>query len=92
MKKIIVFTLILFSTGASAQNNAVEDTTARLAITEAGKPDGKIAEKSMNKNGGTLVSGDGNLELIIPSEALSKKTTISIQPISNMFSNGNGQA
>lgn len=89
MKKIIVFIFLFVSATAFAQ---VEDTTAQPAITEAGKPTGKIAEKMMNKDGGTLFSGDGKLELIIPSGALSKKTTISIQPITNTMPNGNGQA
>jgi hypothetical protein len=92
MKKIIVFTLFLISITASAQNKVDEDTTARLAISEAGKPDGKKVEMKMTRDGGTLVSSDGNLQLIIPPGALSKKTSISIQPITNKFSNGNGQA
>jgi hypothetical protein len=92
MKKIIAPILLLFSIMVSAQNDPVKDTTAQPAITKAGKPNGKIAEKKMNKDGGTLVSTDGSLELIIPPGALSKKTTISIQPITNMFSNGNGPA
>jgi hypothetical protein len=92
MKKILIFILLLTSTISFAQNEVVEDTTAQPAITAAGKPTGKIKEMMMNKDGGTLVSGDGLLELIIPSGALSKKTTISIQPITNMIPNGNGQA
>jgi len=92
MKKIIAFISLFISLTASAQNDATDDTTATPAITETGKANGKISEMKMNKDGGTLVSGDGNLELIIPSGALSKKTTISIQPITNMVPNGNGQA
>jgi hypothetical protein len=91
MKKIIAFIFSLVSITVLAQNNAA-DTTSKSAITEAGKPDGKITEMKINKDGGTLVSGDGNLELIIPAGALSKKTTISIQPVTNMVPNGNGQA
>ena len=61
MKKMII-TLLLFSIVSFAQNEAVEDTTAHPAITKAGKPNGKIAEMKMSKDGGTLVSVDGNLE------------------------------
>jgi hypothetical protein len=75
-----------------AQNDAVEDTSAQPAVTETGKPNGKISEMKMSKDGGILVSEDGTLELIIPSGALSKKTNISIQPVTNMMPNGNGQA
>ena len=46
----------------------------------------------MNKDGGTLVSRDGTVELIIPAGALSKKTNMSIQPITNLMPNGNGLA
>jgi hypothetical protein len=90
MKKIIAFTFLLLPIMVYAQNEAAEDTTARAAITDAGKPTGRIAEMVMAKGGGKLVSGDGKLELIIPAGALSKKTTISIQPVSNTMPNGNG--
>ncbi|MBK7562602.1 MAG: hypothetical protein IPP43_11200 [Chitinophagaceae bacterium] len=89
---LFVFTLLFVSVNVSAQNNTAEDTTAKLAITEAGKPAGNITEKKFSKDGGTLFSGDGSLELIIPSGALSKNTNISIQPITNTMPNGNGQA
>ena len=90
MKKIMGFAFLLFSIMASAQNEAVEDTTALPTITEVGKPIGKIVAKMMNKDGGTLISEDGTVELIIPAGALSKKTTISIQTMTNTFKNGNG--
>lgn len=90
MKEIIVIIFLFVSVALSAQDIPADDTTAKPAITEAGKPTGKIVEKMMNKDGGTLVSGDGNLELIIPSGALSKKTTISIQPVTNTMPNVNG--
>ena len=92
MKEIIVIIFLFVSVALSAQDIPADDTTAKPAITEAGKPTGKIVEKMMNKDGGILVSGDGNLELIIPPGALSKNTTISIQPITNLMPNGNGQA
>ncbi len=92
MKKLIVFSLLLISIIASGQNVPVEDTTEHFVITEAGKPIGKIVEKMMNKDGGSLVSEDGTVELIIPAGALSKKTTISIQTMTNTFQNGNGRS
>jgi hypothetical protein len=92
MKKIALVTVFLISLSASAQNDAVEDTIARPAITETGKPDGTKKEMKIGKDGGSLVSSDGKVALIIPEGAVSKKTTFSIQPITNMVPNGNGQA
>ena len=92
MKKIIVLIFIFVTVTASAQNIPTDDTTGLPAITEPGKPIGKIIEKMMNKDGGTLVSEDGTVELIIPAGALSKKTTMSIQTVTNTFQNGNGLA
>ena len=78
MKKIAALILFCVSVNASAQNDTAEDTTAQPAITAAGKPNGKKAEMKMNKDGGKPVSGDGMLELTIPSGALAKKTTLSV--------------
>jgi|CXWL01.1.fsa_nt_gi hypothetical protein len=92
MKNIIVFTFFFVSVTASAQNNAAEDTTAKPAITAIGKPDGAKTEMKIGKEGGRLSSSDGKVALIISEGAVSKKTTFSIQPITNMIPNGNGQA
>lgn len=92
MKKIYSLLFLLTSLTALAQNEVAEDTTAKPAITEKGKPDGEKTEMKMGKEGGTLASSDGKLELIIPSGALAKKTNISIQPVTNLMPNGNGKA
>src|ERR1035437_1358466 len=92
MKKIIVFTFLFASITVSAQNNAVEDTTAKPAITEIGKPDGEKNEMKIGKEGGTLTSSDGKVSLIIPKGAVSKKTTFSIQPTTNLMQNGKGKS
>jgi hypothetical protein len=92
MKKIIVFTFLFASVTASAQNNPVEDTTAKPAITAIGKPDGAKTEMKIGKDGGSITSSDGKTQLIIPEGAVSKKTTFSIQPTTNLMPNGNGKA
>ena len=92
MKKIIVFTFLFASITVSAQNNAVEDTTTKPAITEIGKPDGEKNEMKIGKEGGTLTSSDGKVSLIIPEGAVSKKTTFSIQPTTNLMQNGKGKS
>ncbi len=46
----------------------------------------------IGKEGGSFNSSDGKITLIIPQGAVSKKTTFSIQPITNLMPNGNGLA
>ena len=92
MKKIVVIILLFVSVNLSAQNEVAEDTTAQPAVTAIGKPDGKIAEMQIGKDGGSITSSDGKAVLIIPAGAVSKKTNFSIQPITNLMPNGNGLA
>jgi hypothetical protein len=76
----------------SAQNIVVADTMIKFGITEKGKADGEISEIKIGKEGGSIQSSDGKVELIFPSGALTKKTTISIQPIINFAPNGGNHA
>jgi len=92
MKKIIAFIFLFVTVTASAQNIPSNDTTARPAITAIGKPDGEKTEMKIGKEGGGITSSDGKVSLIFPEGALSKKTTISIQPTTNLAPNGNGKA
>ncbi len=87
MKTIISFALLLFAVPALAQ-----DIAASQLITTVGKPSGKKTEIKINKDGSSLRSSDGVVELIIPEGAVPKKTVISIQPITNLMPNGNGKA
>lgn len=92
MKKIAAFILLLVASNVSAQDDAAEDTAATPVITAVGKPAGRKTEIKINKDGGSLKSWDGMAELIFPAGAVSKKTNISIQPITNLMTNGNGMA
>ncbi len=92
MKKIIAFALLFISIKTTAQNEAVEDTASKPVITGVGKPDGTKTAIKINKDGSSLQSSDGMIELIIPDGAVPKNTTISIQPITNLMANGNGKA
>ena len=76
MKKIATLVLLFISVNVSAQNEAAEDTTTTAVITAVGKPKGKKTEIKINKDGGSLKSSDGMVELIFPAGALSKKTDI----------------
>ena len=78
------------SVTASAQNDT--DTTAQPVITAMGISDGKKTEMMIGKEGGSFASSDGKLILFISEGTVSKKTTFSIQPITNLMPNGNGQA
>jgi hypothetical protein len=92
MKKIVGFIFLFTSAISTAQNKAAEDTAATPVITAMGKPDGKKITIKITKDGGSLKSSDGMTELIFPAGAVSKKTDISIQPITNLMNNGNGNA
>jgi hypothetical protein len=92
MKKIPLFILLFISITTSAQNNAAEDTTAKLIVTEIGKPDGEKTEMKIDKDGGSITSSDGKMKIIIPASAVSKKTTFSIQPATNLMPNGSGKS
>jgi hypothetical protein len=92
MKKIAALFFLFTSLTSSAQNDAAEDTIAKPAITAIGKPDGKLTEMKIGKDGGSFSSSDGKIELKIPEGAIAKKTTFSIQPVTNLMPNGNGKA
>ena len=92
MKQIALYALLFVSMNVSAQNEAAEDTIAMSAITTIGKLDGTKTEMNIGKEGGSIISSDGKVELIIPAGAISKKTTFRIQPVTNMAPNGKGQA
>ncbi|HMG68628.1 MAG TPA: hypothetical protein VK588_13110 [Chitinophagaceae bacterium] len=92
MKKITVFTFLFASLTVSAQNNIAEDTTAKPAITAFGKSDGEKIEMKIGKDGGSIISPDGKIKLIVPEGAVSKKTIFSIQPTKNLMPNGIGKS
>jgi hypothetical protein len=92
MKKIIVVFFLFIAATVSAQNTPPEDTTGKPAITGIGKPDGEKTEMKIGKEGGSFASADGKVKLIIPEGAVSKNTTFSIQPITNLAPNGSGKS
>jgi hypothetical protein len=59
--------------------------------TEPGTPDGTAIAKNIGSAGGTVVSADSMMELVIPAGALSTNTAISIQPITNTVPGGTGK-
>jgi len=92
-KKIYFLFILMFTTSFSnAQFRKDSLYIFNKAITPIGLPAGRQTEFVIDENGGTLKSFDGELELIIPKDALRKKTIISIQPITNMLVLGTGKA
>jgi hypothetical protein len=92
MKPITFFLFLWFSITAAAQSISTEDGAAAAVITKSGVPAGAKTEVKVTKDGGRLKSSDGKIELLIPPGAVSKKTDISIQPVTNEMPNGNGKA
>lgn len=92
MKKIIIFVFLFVAANAAAQNIPITDTVIRFGVTQKGRPDGVKSEVKIDKEGGTIQSSDGKVELIFPEGAVTKKTTISIQPVTNSAPNSNGKA
>jgi len=60
--------------------------------TEIGQPAGAVTSQVIGPEGGSLILPDGRLILTIPPGALSKPTTITVQPIENKAPGGAGQA
>jgi len=98
MKKVFFVTVFSCITSMLlAQNNEAEGTTDSLEIKIVTLPDstriiaaeGKLVNKEIGPDGGMIVSDDGRLTLIVPPEALTKATEISIQPAECLIPNGN---
>ena len=100
MKKILTLVLLLSLLSANAQTDSTELQTDSVEVqmialpdsTAIGTPDGKLVSNEIGPAGGKIVSDDGRVELNFPEGALSESTTISIQPVVNLITNGNGKA
>jgi hypothetical protein len=74
----------------SNNNNNNNDSTSYATDPDAikapvGGSTGTATSQSVDASGGTVVSSDGILHIIIPAGALSSATNISIQPVTNGF-------
>jgi len=80
-------------TSATAQTSSITVKKLRLdSVTTIGKPNGEETSQEIGKEGGSIFSGDGRIELIFPQGALTKKRKIAIQPVTNHAVNGRGNA
>ena len=92
MKNILSLLLLFVVVHTTAQNITVTDTIVKFGVTATGKPDGQKNNIKIGKDGGTIQSSDGKVELIFPAGAVNKKTKISIQPVTNFALNSSGKA
>jgi len=79
---LLAFSSFLFVSCKSTSPTAPPDTS-KGTPTAVGTPVGTPSSATIDAAGGSLMSPDGRLELIIPANALSAATTISIQPVTN---------
>lgn len=90
MKKIF-FVFLIYANLVFAQEDSIEIKFA-ATLTAIGKPIGDKTSESIDKDGGRITSADKKLELILPQDAVLKKTDISIQSVENTLAPGNGSA
>ncbi len=87
MKQFFAFALALSSLLFVSCKSSTEPTpapdTSKGTPTAVGTPVGSPSTATIDASGGTVMSPDGRLELIIPAGALSTSTAISIQPVTN---------
>ncbi|HEY7161192.1 MAG TPA: hypothetical protein VH815_08025, partial [Acidobacteriota bacterium] len=90
-KRNFLVLLTFCSSVVFAQDDSIEIVQAS-SLTDIGQPAGEKISQNVDKDGGKIVSADGRMELIIPQDALASKTNISIQPVKNTLSPGQGNA
>ena len=93
MKKIkkIILAVFILTLLAGCKKTSPENTDANIAypiITPPGAATGEAISKKIGTDGGSIISSDGNVELIFPSGALNAETEIVIQAVTNNLPNG----
>ncbi len=91
MKKIFVSFFSLLTMLAHAQDNRNVKESFLFEPTAIGKADGEKNSIIIDKEGGRLMSSDKKIELVFPEGAITTKTTISIQPVTNTSIDGIGK-
>lgn len=64
--------------------------TGQAVVTDVGTPTSGPVTKTIGSAGGTIISDDGKVELVIPAGALASNTDISMQPVTNEAPGGIG--
>lgn len=91
MKKTFASLLLLIAFAACKKSNDPAIELPPPTPTAVGTPDGAAVTKNIGAAGGTILSSDGMLELVIPAGAVATPTDITIQPITNHAPNGVGK-
>jgi ZU5 domain-containing protein len=86
----LLMTFVLFS----CKDNSVTTTNNNNGPqpTPVGTPNGVPVTATIGASGGSMISTDSTVELIIPAGALSSNTDITIQPVTNFCWNSAGNA
>lgn len=92
MKKSSVNILLVMLLFVAACKKNGGGTEIKPVVTPVGANDGTAVSQTIGNGGGTIVSGDGEMELIIPPGALTSNTDITIQPIINHAPGGRRKA
>lgn len=94
MKKnvVLIILIVAITFGACSKGGGGGGGNIEPTVTPVGTNDGTAVTKSIGSAGGSITSDDGELEIIIPSGALSANTDITIQPITNDIPSGRGKA
>lgn len=88
MKRLFyVIVVVLYSISCS-DNEDGSVASPEPAVTEIGMPIGDPVTKDIGSAGGTITSGDGKLDVVVPAGALSNSVTFSIQPVENFCPGG----
>jgi hypothetical protein len=87
---LLLFAAVVILGGCKKNGSGNPDL--QPVVTPVGTIDGTAKTQTIGSAGGTIVSDDGEMELIIPSGALSANTDITIQPITNKAPNGRRKA
>ena len=90
-----IFLLLLLTSCfqlAFAQEEDSIDIKFAPTLTAIGKPVGDKISEPIDKDGGRIISADKKMELIIPQDAVSKRTNISIQSVENTLAPGQGNS
>jgi hypothetical protein len=83
LRVLIAFSAGIFITSCKTTGPTSPGTNSRGTPTPIGTPIGSPSTATIDAVGGSLMSPDGRLELIIPAGALNAATQISIQPGTN---------
>jgi hypothetical protein len=91
-KNYLILVLLLAVASLPACKKDKGTPNAKPAVTPVGTNNGNPVSQTIGSAGGTIVSDDGEMELVIPAGALTANTVITIQPITNNAPNGRRKA